>query len=46
VIPVGSTGLPVAFDLDATGQYLFASGPAPMIYVRPLPIADERIAAE
>jgi WD40 repeat protein len=40
VIPIGPENLagpPVTFDLDASGQYLFASGPTPLVYVHRLP---------
>ncbi len=40
VIPVGSAGHPIRFDLDASGQYLFASGPTPLIHVHRLPLND------
>ena len=40
VIPVGPPGVPVVFDLDASGQYLFTSGPTPLIYVHRLPLSE------
>jgi hypothetical protein len=43
VIPVGPAGPAdpyVTFDIDASGQYLFASGPTPLIYVHRLPPND------
>lgn len=40
VIRVGPAGPPVMFDLDASGKYLFASGPTNVIYVHRLPLDD------
>lgn len=40
VIPVGPPGPVVVFDLDASGQYLFTSGPTNVIYVHRLPPSD------
>ncbi len=40
MIPVGPAGPAVVFDLDASGQYLFASGPTNVIYVHRLPLED------
>ena len=38
VIPVGPVSISgVMFDLDASGQFLFAAGPSPLIYVHRLP---------
>ncbi len=41
VIPVGPVSINrVMFDLDASGQFLFATGPTPLIYVHRLPLED------
>jgi hypothetical protein len=40
VTPVGLGGPAVTFDLDASGQFLFASGPTPVIYVHRLSLSD------
>jgi WD40 repeat protein len=36
IIPVGPSGPAVTFVLDASGQFLFATGPTPVIYVHRL----------
>jgi WD40 repeat protein len=41
IVPVGPKGVPVTFDLDRSGQYLFASGPTNAIYVHRLSPVDQ-----